>query len=532
MCHIRTVSKPAGASIQQQTKRVPMHTRRQFLATTACTLAAVHLHAHGQSKTRVNLTIPGEAEGAHMPIDFVGLSYEVQQLADPSFFSGQNSRLIREFKALSSSGVLRLGGNTSEFAYWKPAPDSPEPEHPQVREVVGEPKARYYAVTVEAVKNLAEFLQATGWSCVYGIGMGTNTPARAAEEAVFVAGTLGSRLQYFQIGNEADLFDRHLRDPKTWSAKTYLEEWLALARAIAARAPAAKFGMPDVASDASWLTRIADEWPSIQSPPRVTTVTHHYYFGGPATNPEVNIPNLLKAATMERVQKTADIATAAAGKMGARVRMTEGNTCYRGGKPGVSDVFAAALWAADYSLLLASNNYSGVNLHGGTGKSVANSVGGSLPGDGLLQASGETPEQIATHPHPFYTPIATFGSEYRLEPVAYGLKFAGSFSGGTLMKTDFSTKLQAAGVNATAYAAKLPGDQTSVIVLNKDAADLELELDFGRGRSGAVEIETLHAPALDSREASITASTKKDSVKQGKFSVAVPHATGFRLTLT
>jgi hypothetical protein len=65
-----------------------------------------------------------------MPIDFVGLSYEVQQLADPSFFSAQNSGLIREFKALSSTGVLRLGGNTSEFAYWKPKPDSAEPEHP------------------------------------------------------------------------------------------------------------------------------------------------------------------------------------------------------------------------------------------------------------------------------------------------------------------------------------------------------------------------------------------------------------------
>jgi hypothetical protein len=468
-----------------------------------------------------------------MPIDFVGLSYEVQQLREPSFFSAQNSGLIREFKALSSTGVLRLGGNTSEFAYWKPKPDSPEPEHPQVREVVGEPKAQYYAVTPEAVRNLAEFLHAAGWNCIYGIGMGTSTPARAAEEAAFVAATLGDRLQYFQIGNEADLFDRHLRDPKTWSAKTYLQEWLALSRAIAARVPEAKFGMPDVASNVSWLTEIADEWPSIQSPPHVTTLTHHYYFGGPATNPEVNIPNLLKPATMQKVQNTANIASAAASKMGARVRMTEGNTCYRGGKPGVSDVFAAALWSADYSLLLASNNYSGVNLHGGTGKSVANSVGGSLPGDSLLEAKGETPEQIAGHPHPFYTPIGTFGSDYALEPVAYGLKFAGSFSGGTLLKTDFSTKLQDTGVNATAYAAKLPGGHTSVIILNKDAAaDLEVELDFGRDASGVVQTETLHAPGLDSREAHITTSTKAEPLKQGKCSVTVPHASGVRVTLS
>ncbi len=509
-----------------------MLTRREFLATAACTVATARLHGQGQSKARVALAIPSEATGPHMPVDFVGLSYEVQQLVDPTFFSAQNGGLIREFKALSSTGVLRLGGNTSEFAYWKPKSDSPEPQHPPVREVTGEPKARYYAVTAEAVRNLAEFLQATGWTCIYGIGMGTNTPARAAEEAVFAAETLATRLQYFQIGNEADLFDRHLRDPKTWSARTYLEEWLTLARAIAARVPAAKFGMPDVASNVSWLTEIADQWPSIQSPPRVPTLTHHYYFGGPATNPEVNIPNLLKPATMQKVQNTANIATAAAGKIAARVRMTEGNTCYRGGKPGVSDVFAAALWSADYSLLLASNDYSGVNLHGGTGKSVANSVGGSLPGDALLEADGETPQQIAAHPHPFYTPIATFGSDYTLEPVAYGLKFAGSFSGGTLLKTEFSAKLQAAGVNATAYAAMLPTGQTSVIILNKDAGtDLEVQLDFGHDVSGTVETEILHALALDSREAHITTSTKSDSLKQGKCSVIVSRATGLRLTV-
>jgi hypothetical protein len=509
-----------------------MLTRRRFIATTACTVAAARLHVHGQSNARVALSIPQEATGPRMPVDFVGLSYEVQQLADPTFFSAQNSRLIREFKALSSTGVLRLGGNTSEFAYWKPKPDSPEPEHPQVREVVGEPKAHYYAVTPEAVRNLAEFLEASSWNCIYGIGMGTNTPARSAEEALFVAETLADRLQYFQIGNEADLFDRHLRDPKTWSAKTYLEEWLALARAIAARVPTAKFGLPDVASNVSWLTEIADQWPSIQGPPHVTTLTHHYYFGGPATNPDVNIPNLLKPATMQKVQNTANIARAAASKIGARVRMTEGNTCYRGGKPGVSDVFAAALWAADYSLLLASNDYSGVNLHGGTGKSVANSVGGTLPGDALLESKGETPEQIAAHPHPFYTPIGTFASDYVLEPVAYGLKFAGSFSGGTLLKTELSARLQATGVNATAYAAKLPGGHTSVIILNKDAAaDLEVELDFGSDASAVVQTETLHAPGLDSPEAHVTTSTKSDSLKQGKCSIIVPHATGLRVAV-
>ncbi len=101
------------------------------------------------------------------------------------------------------------------------------------------------------------------------------------------------------------------------------------------------------------------------------------------------------------------------------------------------------------------------------------------------------------------------------------------------MKTEFSAKLQDTGVNATSYATKLPGGQTSVIILNKDAgADLEVELDFGRDASGVVETETLHAPALDSREAHITTSTKSDSLKQGKCSVTVSHATGLRVTLS
>ena len=64
-----------------------------------------------------------------MPADFVGLSYEVQQLTDPTFFAASNLGLVRQFKALAPHGVLRLGGNTSEFAWWKAAPGSPEPEH-------------------------------------------------------------------------------------------------------------------------------------------------------------------------------------------------------------------------------------------------------------------------------------------------------------------------------------------------------------------------------------------------------------------
>jgi hypothetical protein len=111
-------------------------------------------------RTHVSLKLSTEATGSHMPADFVGLSYEVQQLADPGFFAASNLALIRQFKALSPRGVLRLGGNTSEFAWWKATPGSPETAHLPTRVVEGEPKPQYYAVTAEAVQNLADFLAA------------------------------------------------------------------------------------------------------------------------------------------------------------------------------------------------------------------------------------------------------------------------------------------------------------------------------------------------------------------------------------
>jgi hypothetical protein len=476
--------------------------------------------------------LPAQAKGAQMPVGFVGLSYEIQQLKDPTFFSASNRGLIRQFRALSAKGVLRLGGNTSEFGWWKPRADSPEPEHPQTRVVTGEPQPQYYPVTAEAVNNLDEFLRGTGWTCIYGLNLGTGTPERAAQEAAYVAKILGTRLEYFQVGNEVDLFSSHLRDPKTWNPQTYLKQWLTFARAISAAVPGAKFGMPDIASHMDWLTEIAEFWPTVENLPKVVRLSHHYYFGGPATNPKVNLPNLLSQQTAAKVQDMANVAKAAARKIGVPLGMTEGNTCYRGGKPGVSDVFAAAIWAADYALQLAANGYTGVNLHGGSGPSVANSVGGSLPGDQLLREQGDTAEQIASHPHPFYTPIASFGSEYQLEPVAYGLKFAGNMIGGTFFEDDFSGRLLAAGVDATAYAARMPDGELRVTILNKDAdRDVIVDLDCGPHRSGSVEKTILHAPSLDSREAAITAPTASGQYSNGRYLVTVPRATGICLTL-
>ena len=229
--------------------------------------------------------------------------------------------------------------------------------------------------------------------------------------------------------------------------------------AILARVPDARFGVPDIASNSQWFSTIASRLADDPLRPHIACISHHYYIGGPPSNPEMTVDRILRPNPV--VTRDAALVTAAANKLNVRYRMTEGNTCYRGGKPGVSDAFAAALWAADYCLQLASLGYAGVNLHGGDGQMVANSLGGHLPGDDLVLAAHGDP---ATHPHPYYTPIARIGDKYLLEPVAYGMKFAGMFADSTMTAVDFNP----GGVNATAYAAVRPQWGTLLAIINKD----------------------------------------------------------------
>ena len=445
-----------------------------------------------------------------------------------------NTGLIAQFKALAPNGVLRLGGNTSDYGFWRPTPTSTAPPRAHRDYKVGDPNPNLsYPVTPEAIHNLRAFLDATGWTCLYGINLGTNIPSLAADEATAVTAILGPKLEYIQLGNEADRFGSTIRDPKTWTADAYFDEWLTFVNAIREKLPYAKFGMPDIASNSAWFATITNRFSLLALPvrncpcdlrptqpcscmvpgpdtnppsrPNIACLSHHYYIGGPPSNPAMTIEHIL--APNPVVPRDAALVTAAAHKLNVPYRMTEGNTCYRGGKPGVSDTFASALWAADYLLQLASLGYAGVNLHGGDAQMVANSLGGTLPGDELVLAAHGDP---ATHPHPYYTPIAHIGNNYLLEPVAYGMLFAGHFANSTMVPVNFNPGT----VNATAYVADLSGVQTMAII-NKDlSSDLAVAIPFGYHVA-----ETLTALGLDSRIAKL-----HQGQTWGSTTVNVPHA--------
>ena len=100
--------------------------RRDFIRFSAATTAAAYQHplavAETSTAASVLLTVRPDRLGNKIGNDFTGLSYESAQLGNPNFFCGENAELAGFMRRLGASGVLRIGGNTSEYCYWTPNP--------------------------------------------------------------------------------------------------------------------------------------------------------------------------------------------------------------------------------------------------------------------------------------------------------------------------------------------------------------------------------------------------------------------------
>ena len=435
------------------------------------------------------LTLRPEQTLNILPRDYCGFSVETVQLADPDFFHPANASLITLCRRLSPEGVLRIGGNSSEFCWWRPTPDTPEPavHAPGVGQAGNTMPQHFTPIIPAAVDNLRGFLDACGWSCIWGLDLGTGSPERDCAMAAYVAQALGPRLRFFQIGNEPNFYhnaSNGLRAPG-WGFADYLDEWTAIARAVLARAPGARFGGPDAGD---WGERFAREAPA-RVGSAVVCLTSHYYAEGPPTSPKANITDLL-AGDPAMLAKIAAVMPAARAA-GLPFRITEANSCYRGGKPGVSDVMASALWGGDYMLALAALGCQGVCFHGGPGGGVALSNGDATPG---ARSSADMDE---VRRGALYSPFAGSRAEgFSARPLFYGMMLVQALAGGRLAACD----LAAGGVNATAYAAEVEGGWR-IALFNKDAhSDLALRLDLAQGTAlRRAKLWRLDAPSLDSR---------------------------------
>ncbi len=291
---------------------------------------------------------------------------------------------------------------------------------------------------------------------------------------------------YFQIGNEPDFYHNanNRTRPANWGFADYLKEWTAYAEAIRERVPQANFGGPDVGSSSNWIPQFA-KGAAEKLGSHLLTVTGHYYAEGPPDDPRVTTERLL-AANPGIARRTKAIVDAAA-RDHLVYRMTEGNSCYRGGKPEMSDAFASALWGGDYMLALASAGCTGVNFHGGSRSILRASLGNHMPGELVAAADSDTKGG-------YYTPIAgELVQGFNARPIFYGMLLANQLAG-TQSK---QVALAASGVNATAYAGEMDGE-LRIAVFNKDVKrDLELAVQVP-ATSKQAKIWRLTGPALES----------------------------------
>ena len=381
--------------------------RRRFVSLSAFDTAALHPASRLLSQAAplpVTLTI-GKPTGRHIAEDFSGLSYESAQLSDPAFFAGENKQLIGLMGGLGQRGVLRIGGNSSEYCFWRSDPKAHGVSANPIQDAPGPDKGNNApprrVITEQAIHNLREFLdRLPGWSLIYGLNLGLGTPEKAAEEAEFVARAMGSKLLAFQMANEPDLFYKNGLRPG-YNADQFIAEWRRFFEAVRKRVPDAPFAGPDTAFNNDWLAPFAKAFRN-----EVKFISSHYYAEGPPSDPAMDIPRLLRPdpklerefAGLQQVTKDT----------GLPFRLAETNSCYGGGKKDVSDTFASALWGADYMFRIAQAGGIGVNFHGGG--------------------------------YGWYTSIAgTRAKGFEVRPLYYGMRLFREAAAGELVDTSLST---------------------------------------------------------------------------------------------
>jgi hypothetical protein len=149
---------------------------------------------------------------------------------------------------------------------------------------------------------------------------------------------------------------------------------------------------------------------------------------------------------------------------GLPFRLAETNSCYQGGKAGVSDTFASALWGADLMYQLAAAGGEGINFHGGG--------------------------------YGWYTPIAgTQENGFLARPIYYGMLLFAQAGAGQLVESKLDQP-EAAPL-LTTYGLRGNTGATKVAAFNKHTdRGVRLTIDAGE-RAQRVSALRLHAPRVD-----------------------------------
>lgn len=391
---------------------------RRALAAACATLlasaAGAGFAAAASPETEATVTVDTSNPGPGLAADLVGLSFEATELGTGGFDAGAGN-LTALFRGLGA-GNVRIGGNSLDRdVFWQPG----------ARQV---PHWATVAIGPSDMARLGGFLGATGWRAELGMSLGHLDRAAIAGQYAVAVRELGSRLAAIECGNEPNNYVRNLGRPASYDYPQFRAEWEACAGAVRA----GKLAGPD--TNGAWIPEfLADE------ASRIGLVTKHQYIV-PRT---AHVSDLLSPVTdAAEVTDVADTVAAAA-RHGLPLRLDETNSSGLGGIPGVSDAYASALWAMDYTLLMARNGVAGLNFHGGLG----------LCGPALRH----------------YSPIcATSAAErsakvYSARPEYYGLWLASRMAPGRFLPATVTT-----GRNLTAYAVEGSDGAMRIALIEKD----------------------------------------------------------------
>ena len=417
------------------------------MTSTALGLCACEI-GRAQAAIGVRVAVDDHIAGTQIPTDFIGLSYESAILAGGDYFTPSNTSLLGLIGLLGPNGVIRVGGNTSERTVWR-VRDEPAPPGSLV-------------LTPTSIDRLAAVLRLLGWKLIYGLNLASGTPQAAAEEAAYVARVVGADLLAFQIGNEPDGFGRWTAvRPKTYDVPAYLTEWDSFRAAVRARVPEARFAGPDVASETAWVAALAEK-----APDGLVLLTRHYYADGPAGAPQVSLGRLLRSD--QEIASVLEQLARAGRTYHLPFRITEANSVYNEGQPGVSDTLGAALWGLELMFEVAAAGAAGINFHAGVHNRRAD----------LDKA---------------YTPIARSANGYRAAPLYYGILAFAQMGKGALVRA----RLAPENTDLKAFAVRSPEGGLRLCLINKDLRRAaQVTVDPGRSFDAA-SLMRLVGPAAD-----------------------------------
>ncbi|MYS22452.1 hypothetical protein GA0115240_14215 [Streptomyces sp. DvalAA-14] len=307
------------------------------------------------------ITVHPDRLGNELNPGFVGLSFGAATVAQDSYANTDFGGYLR---TLGRNGVIRVGGNSGDATFWTSTGET------------APAWATSGTITPDKLRHLATIVRGAGWKMILAVNLKHPDPARAADEATYARRIFGRSLLAIEIGNEPNFY---YSDPAA-----YYTDFESDVAAIRQAVPGVGITGPDAETNhSSWLGGFA----ALEAGhPDVTEISDHTYPASVCGTSTASIPELLGTGSVQYETANAQAALSAAAQLGVPAAMTETNSVVCAGAPGVSDAFASALWALDYSLLIAQQGIVNADFMDGTNAAGCDPYSPLCPGTGDLTA--------------------------------------------------------------------------------------------------------------------------------------------------